>query len=121
MAAVFAFVADAEVERDRLAATRRERRLDNRLDRREARAAGDREDRPGVRLAQVRGAVRPFDQNLLAECQLLGRVSARAGGRSAADVEFEGGLAGRVRHRVVARRKAGVRKTTCQSEACVRA
>src|SRR5947199_213001 len=81
-------VADAGIESDRRRHAGGERALDDRLDRRQARAAGDGEDRPGVLLAQERAAERPLDLDRIADAQRLGDIAAGAAPGGAPDMEL---------------------------------
>ena len=98
--------ADAEIEIDVLRQRFGERPLDDRLDRRHARAAGDGDDRPAMALAQIGGAERAFDPHAVADLELLGDIGAGRAARGAADMELEHRVAGHVGHRIVARRAA---------------
>src|SRR5260221_1478007 len=98
---------NAAIEIDRLRHAGGERALDDRLDGRQARAAGDGENRSPMPLAQKRAAVGSCDLDRIADAQLLGDVDAGAATGGPSDVEFELGIVGAIRHRIVAWRLAG--------------
>ena len=98
--------ADAEIEVDVLRQRLLQRPLDDRLDRRHARAAGDGDDRPAMALAQIGGAERPLDADAVADLELARDMRAGGAARGAPDMELEHRIARHVGHGIVARRAA---------------
>ncbi|GAA5665998.1 hypothetical protein Brsp07_04507 [Brucella sp. NBRC 14130] len=58
-----------EIEMDRLPQAACQRRFDNRLDRRQSRPAGDRQNWTSMLFAQKRAAERPADRNLVTDLE----------------------------------------------------
>ncbi len=84
-----------------------ERAFDHRLDRREAGAAGQRDDRPAMRLAQPRRAERSLDRDFLSDGEVFGDMGARRAAGDVTDVELNTFLVRRIGHRIVAWRQIG--------------
>src|SRR5258708_2771790 len=102
-----ALVARAEIKMDRLAHAKRQRRLDDGFDRRQAGAAGDGDDRPRMLLAQPGRAVTAFDDHVLARRQPLRDIGAGAARPHSADMEFEQRLVRPGCPRIIPRRPIG--------------
>jgi len=102
-----AFVAHAEIQMDRLCHAQMQRALHNRLDRRQPRAARQRQDRPAMVFAQKRNAARAFNGCLVARLQTLQHVRADFAARHQADMEFQHRLARLAGHGIIAGRQAG--------------